>query len=90
MVDQSNAVIPNASVTIKNKATGAERKVSSDNDGNFSAPALQAGVYEVNVQAKGFRTSLREPVSVQIHRVDGQFQEERTYPRNADPPRSPG
>ena len=27
--------------------------------------------------------SLREPVSVQIHRVDGQFQEERTYPRNA-------
>ena len=34
--------------------------------------------------------SLREPVSVQIHRVDGQFQEERTYPRNADPPRSPG
>ena len=34
--------------------------------------------------------SLREPISVQIHRVDGQFQEERTYPRNADPPRSPG
>ena len=34
--------------------------------------------------------SLREPVSVQIHRVDGQFQEERTYPRSADPPRSPG
>ena len=34
--------------------------------------------------------SLGEPVSVRIHRVDGKFQEERTYPRNADPPRSPG
>ena len=34
--------------------------------------------------------SLREPVSVQIHRVDGQFQEERTYPGSADPPRRPG
>jgi hypothetical protein len=34
--------------------------------------------------------SLGEPVSVRIHRADGQFQEERTYPRSADPPRSPG
>ena len=34
--------------------------------------------------------SLGEPVSVRIHRVDGKFQEERTYPRSADPPRSPG
>jgi hypothetical protein len=34
--------------------------------------------------------SLGEPVSVRIHRADGQFQEERTYPRSADPPRSRG
>jgi len=34
--------------------------------------------------------SLGEPVSVRIHRVDGQFQEERTFPRSADPSRSPG
>jgi hypothetical protein len=33
--------------------------------------------------------SLGEPVSVRIHRADGQFQEERTYPRTADLPRSP-
>jgi hypothetical protein len=33
--------------------------------------------------------SLGEPVSVRIHRADGQFQEERTYPRSADPRRSP-
>ena len=34
--------------------------------------------------------SLGEPVLVRIHRVDGQFQEERTYPRRADPSRTPG
>ena len=26
-----------------------------------------------------------QPVSVRIHKVDGKFQEERTYPRSADP-----
>lgn len=28
--------------------------------------------------------------SVKIQKVDGQFQEERTYPRAADPKKSPG
>ncbi len=28
--------------------------------------------------------------SLMIHRKDGQFQEERTYPRSADPPESKG
>jgi hypothetical protein len=31
-----------------------------------------------------------EPVSVRIHKADGKFQEERTYPRSADPRRSKG
>jgi hypothetical protein len=32
----------------------------------------------------------RQPVSVRIHKVDGTFNEERTYPRSADPRRSKG
>lgn len=28
--------------------------------------------------------------TVRVHREDGQFEEERTYPRSADPRRSPG
>ena len=28
--------------------------------------------------------------SVKIHGADGKFEEERTYPRSADPKRSPG
>jgi hypothetical protein len=31
-----------------------------------------------------------QPVSVKIHKADGTFQEERTYPRSADPRRSKG
>ena len=31
-----------------------------------------------------------DPVSVNIRKADGKFQEERTYPRKADPRRSKG
>jgi hypothetical protein len=31
-----------------------------------------------------------QPVSVRIHKANGQFQQERTYPRSADPRRSKG
>lgn len=32
----------------------------------------------------------RQAVTVKIHKVSGKFQEERTYPRKADPHRSKG
>lgn len=58
--DPSGAVIRNATIIIRNKATSAERRVQSDEDGAFSAAALPAGEYEVQAQADGFRTLLRE------------------------------
>jgi hypothetical protein len=56
--DQSGAVIPHASVTIRHKATGTERKVNSAEDGSYSAPSLAAGEYEVTAKVTGFRTFL--------------------------------
>ena len=32
----------------------------------------------------------KKPTSVRIHKVNGRIQEERTYPRKADPKRSKG
>jgi hypothetical protein len=60
VADESGAVIPNAVVKIRNKATDAERDLMSGADGSFSAAALPAGVYEVRVELKGFRTVVRE------------------------------
>jgi hypothetical protein len=34
--------------------------------------------------------SSKEPTTVRIHKQDGKLQEERTYPRSADPRRSKG
>jgi hypothetical protein len=60
VADESGAIIPNASVKIRNKETGAERDLISNAEGAFSAASLPAGVYEVRVEVKGFRTVVRE------------------------------
>src|ERR1700678_4552595 len=60
VADDTGAVIPNAIVKIRNKATGAEREILSGADGSYSAPALPAAVYEIKVEVKGFRTVVRD------------------------------
>src|ERR1700687_3406034 len=60
VTDESGAVIPNANVIVHDKGTGADRTLTSGTDGSFSAPALPAGIYEVRVEIKGFRTTVRE------------------------------
>jgi hypothetical protein len=59
LTDESGAVVPNATVTITNKDTGAVRTVQSLSDGSFSAPALPAAQYEVRAEAAGFRVMVR-------------------------------
>jgi hypothetical protein len=60
VTDPSGAVVPDAPITIRNKATGFERKTKAENDGTYSAPALPAGQYEIQVRVSGFRTLLQE------------------------------
>jgi hypothetical protein len=60
--DQSGAVVPGASITIRHVATSAERHLTSDNQGAFSAPALAVGTYEVRAELSGFRTQQTEVV----------------------------
>ncbi len=58
--DESGAVVPKASVTISNTATGLTRVFETGANGAFSATALPAGVYEVKAEVSGFRTLLRQ------------------------------
>ena len=62
VTDQSGAVIPDASITITNKTTGAARTVTANTEGLYSAPSLIAGDYEVRVEVQGFRTVVRPAV----------------------------
>jgi hypothetical protein len=61
LTDESGAVIPNATITITNKATGVvARTGTTDAQGYYSAPALPAGDYEVRAEVAGFRTVQRD------------------------------
>jgi hypothetical protein len=66
--DQTDAVLPGASVTIRQLSTGAERHVTSAEDGTFAAPSLAAGAYVVTAELTGFRTQRLE-VTVATGRV---------------------
>jgi hypothetical protein len=59
VLDQSGAVIPKATVTVTNKDTGLTRTIQTTGEGNYSAPALPAGTYEIRVVAEGFAATVR-------------------------------
>src|SRR5438067_11293221 len=54
VLDPNGAAVPNASITAKNKETGLERTVNSDEEGNFRIVLLPPGPYTVSVKAPGF------------------------------------
>src|SRR6476660_6946725 len=57
--DATGALIPGASVTVRNVDTGLTREVMSDEQGRYTAPNLPVGSYEVQVSLSGFRTEIR-------------------------------
>ena len=59
VTDNTGAVIPNATITITNKATNVLRTTFTNTEGIYSAPALPPGEYEVRAEGQGFRTLLR-------------------------------
>jgi hypothetical protein len=56
VTDQSGAVIPGATVTVRNDDTGFQTSTKSDASGSFEIVALPIGRYTVSVSAQGFAT----------------------------------
>ncbi|HXM95414.1 MAG TPA: TonB-dependent receptor [Candidatus Dormibacteraeota bacterium] len=57
VTDPSGAQVPNAGVSIKNRATGVARDITTDSAGFYSAPNLLPGIYDITITASGFSTS---------------------------------
>jgi hypothetical protein len=53
--DPSGAAVPNATVVVRNQATGYERTVTSNGDGLYSVTNIAPGLYNVSVNAAGFK-----------------------------------
>src|SRR5262245_46762152 len=64
--DPQQAVVPNATIRIQNNATGAVREITSGPEGQFRVVLLDAGVYEVRVDAEGFSQSVYQNVTLNV------------------------
>ncbi|MEO8099892.1 MAG: TonB-dependent receptor [Acidobacteriota bacterium] len=73
VADPSGAVISDATITIKNSATGAVFTAVSTATGNYAAPSLPVGVYDLSVTVAGFKTYNRvglDLAAAQSMRID--------------------
>ncbi len=52
--DPQKAMVPGATVTLRNTDTGVERNATTDSSGDYQFPNLIAGHYQVSVSAEGF------------------------------------
>jgi hypothetical protein len=64
VIDQTGAVIPNASISARNTATGEMRQATSGTAGHYALSQLAPGQYMVTVKASGFRILEQGPITV--------------------------
>jgi hypothetical protein len=63
-VDTDGAVVPGATVTVKNVRTGETFSAVTSGDGIFNVPALITGTYSVTIALEGFKTAVLDNVVV--------------------------
>ena len=53
--DASGAVVSNATVTVRSSEIGAERTVTTSDNGEFVVPNMPPGIYNITIEARGFK-----------------------------------
>jgi hypothetical protein len=66
VTDPNAAVIPNATVVIKNVETNITTTITTNENGAFVAPLLIPGKYSVAVTGAGFKKSFRDQVNLNV------------------------
>ncbi len=66
VTDAQGALVPNASLTITEKAKGTTRTVKTNAEGTYQAPSLDPGTYKVEVLAQGFGRTVADQVTVSV------------------------
>ncbi|MDQ6652798.1 MAG: carboxypeptidase-like regulatory domain-containing protein, partial [Acidobacteriota bacterium] len=66
VIDSSGSSVPNAIVTVTEKSTSIARTAKTSADGVYSLPFLNPGVYEVDVEASGFKRYTQETIQLDV------------------------
>lgn len=66
VTDSSSAVIPGATVSVRNLETGQSRSITTDTNGRYRLAQLPVGLYEVRTEQAGFRSEVRTGVALSV------------------------
>src|SRR6266481_3142609 len=66
ITDPSGAAVANATVTITHNETGKVYHLTSNSDGQYVAPDLPIGHYNIKVEASGFKAAEQKGVVLQV------------------------
>ena len=66
VTDSSNAVIPEASVSIANLATGATLTSKTNRDGIYDVPSVPPGDYTITFTKPGFRDAVHKGINLHV------------------------
>ena len=64
--DSSGAIIPGATVSATNTATGIVATATTNSSGEYEFPSLRVGVYTVKAESQGFSTAVAQNISVSV------------------------
>ncbi len=67
ITDASNAVVVGAKVTAKDLDRGTSYEMTTNEAGVYLFPRVSPGRYEVRIEAKGFKTSIRQDVLLEMN-----------------------
>jgi Carboxypeptidase regulatory-like domain/TonB dependent receptor-like, beta-barrel len=93
VLDQSNAIVPGATVSIRQVETRLQRSTTSDEQGRYTFATLPPGTYEIRAEVAGFKPVLRsgvtlaigQPAVVDLTMTVGEISETVTIVDNAPP-----
>jgi hypothetical protein len=64
--DASGSIVPTAVVAVVNESTGIKWEAKTNQDGNYTVPMLQPGMYRIDVAAQGFRPVSRTGIKLAV------------------------
>jgi len=69
VTDSSGAIAPNVSVTVIHEGTRTERKVQTNEAGQYRVTPLNPGTYTIQVESAGFKKQVRSGVVLEVGAV---------------------
>src|ERR1044072_2383711 len=67
--DERQAVVTNASVTVRNVKTNESRTTSTDGDGRYRFTGMPVGDYEVSAESTGFAKYVQSGISLVLNQA---------------------